>query len=56
MNRSYYGLLVENGIWRQMKNFSTNSLAFIVSSESYDDSDYVRDYESFINILNREHC
>lgn len=47
LNRSYYGLLVENGIWRQMQNFSTNSLAFIVSSEPYDVSDYIRDYDLF---------
>ena len=56
LNRSYYGVLVENGIWRQMKDFSTNSLAFIVSSEDYDEADYVRDYEAFINILNDAHC
>ena len=37
LNRSYYGLLVDKCIWRQMKNFSTNSLAFIVSSENYDE-------------------
>lgn len=50
LNRSYYGLFVENGIWRQMKNFSTNSLAFIVSSEDYDESDYIRDYNSFMRL------
>lgn len=50
LNRSYYGLYVENGIWRQMKNFSTNSLAFIVSSEDYDESDYIRDYDSFLRL------
>ena len=50
LNRSYYGLYVENGIWRQMNNFSTNSLAFIVSSEDYDESDYIRDYDSFLRL------
>lgn len=50
LNRSYYGLYVENGIWRQIKNFSTNSLAFIVSSENYNESDYVRDYDSFMRL------
>ena len=50
LNRSYYGLFVDNGIWRQMKNFSTNSLAFIVSSEDYDESDYLRDYSSFLRL------
>lgn len=50
LNRSYYGLYVENGIWRQMKNFSTNSLAYIVSSEIYNESDYVHDYDSFLRL------
>ena len=47
LNRSYYGLYVPNMIWREMLNFSTNSLALIVSSTNYSDSDYIRDYEEF---------
>jgi hypothetical protein len=47
LNRSYYGLYVPNMIWREMSNFSTNSLALIVSSSNYSDTDYVRDYDSF---------
>jgi len=47
LNRSYYGLYVPNGLWRQMKNFSTNSLALILSSTLYDEDDYIRDYELF---------
>jgi len=47
LNRSYYGLYVPNMIWREMLNFSTNSLALIVSSSHYNDADYVRDYFEF---------
>ncbi len=47
LNRSYYGLYVPNMIWKEMLNFSTNSLALIVSSTNYSDSDYIRDYEVF---------
>lgn len=47
LNRSYYGLYVPKGLWREMVNFSTNSLAMILSSTNYDASDYVRDYEQF---------
>lgn len=32
LNRSYYGLYVPQGLWRQMENFSTNSLALILAS------------------------
>ncbi len=47
LNRSYYGLYVPNMIWREMLNFSTNSLALIVSSTNYNDIDYIRDYNEF---------
>lgn len=47
LNRSYYGLYVPAGLWREMDNFSTNSLALILSSTRYDEQDYIRDYELF---------
>lgn len=47
LSRSYYGLYIPNGTWREMDNFSTNSLALILSSTVYDPSDYVFDYEQF---------
>ena len=47
LNRSYYGLYVPKMIWRGMENFSTNSLALILSSTPYDEADYIRDYETF---------
>lgn len=48
LNRSYYGLYVPKGWWRVMDNFSTNSLAMIMSSIPYSPDDYIRDYEDFI--------
>lgn len=50
LNRSYYGLYVPKGLWREMDNFSTNSLAMILSSTYYDADDYVRDYDEFIKM------
>ena len=50
LNRSYYGLYVPKGLWREMDNFSTNSLALILSSTNYDADDYVRDYDEFIKL------
>ena len=47
LNRSYYGLYVPNMIWREMLNFSTNSLALIVSSTNYSKMDYIRDFDEF---------
>ena len=47
LNRSYYGLYVPNLIWKSMENFSTNSLALVVSNISYDETDYIRNFEDF---------
>ena len=50
LNRSYYGLYVPKGLWREMNNFSTNSLALILSSTVYEEKDYIRDYNEFLKM------
>lgn len=47
LNRSYYGLYVPKMVWREMANFSTNSLALILSSTKFEKDDYIYDYEVF---------
>lgn len=51
LNRSYYGLYVPKGLWREMNNFSTNSLALILASTAYSYDDYIYDYNEFIERL-----
>lgn len=53
LNRSYYGLYVPKGIWREMVNFSTNSLALILSSTKYDPEDYIRNYQEFLQFTSK---
>ena len=48
LNRSYYGLYIPAGLWRQMQNFSTNSFALVVSSTTFSERDYIRDYNVFL--------
>ena len=48
LNRSYYGLYIPKGLWREIKEFSTNALALEFGSIAYDVNDYIRDYDSFI--------
>jgi dTDP-4-dehydrorhamnose 3,5-epimerase-like enzyme len=48
LNRSYYGLYLPAGLWRQMQNFSTNSLAMVLSSTKYNAQDYIYDYNEFL--------
>lgn len=49
LSRSYYGLYVPAMTWRVMDNFSTNSVALILSSTEFDEGDYIRDYSIFQN-------
>jgi dTDP-4-dehydrorhamnose 3,5-epimerase-like enzyme len=50
LNRSYYGLYIPKGMWREMDNFSTNSLALEFASTKYDPADYIRDYDEFLKL------
>ncbi|MCU0349781.1 MAG: FdtA/QdtA family cupin domain-containing protein [Flavobacterium sp.] len=50
LNRSYQALYVPEGVWRHMENFSTNSLAFIVSSTGFSEEDYIRDFNEFLSL------
>lgn len=50
LNRSYYGLYVPAGLWREMKNFSTNSLALEFGSIHFDVNDYILDYDEFFKL------
>lgn len=50
--RSYYGLYVPRMTWRAIDNFSTNSVALILSSTIYDQNDYIEDFNEFIKLKN----
>jgi len=50
LNRSYFGLYVPARYWRQMENFSTNSLAMVASSTPFSEEDYIRDYEEYLRL------
>lgn len=52
LNRSYLGLYIPKLMWRRIENFSTNSLALIVSNNVYNPEDYIRDYKEFEKIKN----
>ena len=50
LNRSYNGVYVPKMIWRSMDNFSTNSVAIIVSDKPYLESDYIRDFQEYLKL------
>jgi len=51
LNRSYYGVFVPNLLWRKMENFSTNSLALVVSSTDFNNGDYIREYSEYLQLV-----
>ena len=48
LNRSYFGLYIPKGLWREIREFSTNAVALEFGSIPYDVNDYIRDYETFL--------
>jgi WxcM-like, C-terminal len=51
LNRSYYGIYIPKLTWRTLENFSTNSLALILSSTSFKENDYIRDFDQFLSLF-----
>jgi len=54
LNRSYFGLFIPNGLWRFMDNFSTNSVALVLSSTPYNEDDYIMEFSDFIEFKKNE--
>jgi len=51
LNRSYYGLYVPPMVWRELENFSSGSVCLVLTSEYYDEDDYIRDYDEFLRLI-----
>src|SRR5260370_40994856 len=49
LDRSYYGLYVPHMIWRDIDNFSSGSVCLVLASEFFDESDYFRSYQDFLD-------
>lgn len=49
LNRSYYGLYVPPMIWRDLDNFSSGSVCMVLASDVFDEADYFRDYQRFLD-------
>jgi dTDP-4-dehydrorhamnose 3,5-epimerase-like enzyme len=47
LNRSYFGLYIPPGIWRELVNFSSGSVCVVLASRYYEESDYYREYDEF---------
>ncbi len=52
LNRPYLGLHIPPGIWASEINFSSGAICLVLASQKYDESDYIRNYEQFLNLQN----
>ncbi len=53
LNRPYQGLLIVPGIWRTLEDFSSGAICMVLASHGYDEADYIRDYDEFIEYKNK---
>lgn len=51
LNKPYEGLFVDNNMWREMYDFSEDAVLLVLASELYDESDYIRNYDEFLNFI-----
>lgn len=54
LNRSYYGLYIGNMVWRELDNFSSGSVCIVLASTYYEESDYYRHYNEFIEAAKKQ--
>lgn len=47
LNKPFEGLLIKNGIWRELKNFSSGAVCLVIASDIFQEADYIRDFEEF---------
>lgn len=50
LNKPFKGLLIPNGIWRELKNFSSGAVCLVVASDVFEEADYIREFDEFLAI------
>lgn len=48
LNKPFQGLLITNGIWRELKNFSSGAVCLVIASDFFSEDDYIRKFEDFL--------
>lgn len=51
LNKPDKGLLIQSNIWRELENFSSGSVCLVLASAVFDEQDYIRDYNDFLDYL-----
>lgn len=53
LEKPYEGLYVSNAMWREMFDFSSDAVLMVLASDLYDESDYIRDYDEFLEYVKK---
>ncbi len=53
LSKPYEGLLIPQMVWREIKNFSSGSVCLVVASETFDECDYIRDFDEYLKMRNK---
>lgn len=48
LNRPNIGLLIPINVWRELHNFSSGSVCLVLASATFDEDDYIRDFDEFM--------
>lgn len=54
LEKPYEGLYVANNMWREMYDFSPDAVLMVLASELYNEEDYIRDYDVFLEMVRRD--
>lgn len=54
LDKPYHGLYLSNNIWREMSDFSSDAVLLVLASEYYDENDYIRNYDEFLDFVKIE--
>ena len=52
LNKPFEGLLITNGIWRELKNFSSGAVCLVIASAVFEEEDYIRVFQNFLKSKN----
>ena len=51
LDSSTTGLIIEDLTWREMHDFTSDCVLMVLANQHYDESDYIRDYQEFLNVV-----
>ena len=54
LDKPYEGLYISNDVWREMYDFSPDAVLMVLASEFYDEKDYIRDYDKFLEYIGKK--